>query len=97
MSHKSPTENTGTSVFALLVANCAAMLLLSSAHAQGQVQREATLIPSRAELRNNSTLNTSLTAVYDNNSGLTRALMHAGLRAQVAVGTAPDEFKSFNG
>ena len=83
MSHKSPTESTGTRLFALLVANCAAVRLLSSAHAQGQVQREANRIPSPVERRNNSKLNTSVAAAHANNCGLTSVLVHAGLHAGV--------------
>ncbi|MBZ5508780.1 MAG: hypothetical protein LAO78_25245 [Acidobacteriia bacterium] len=74
MGQKSLIESKGASAFALRLfaaANCAALRLLSSAHAQVQVQREATVIPSRVETRKNSNLDTSVTAAHDDNGGLT--------------------------
>lgn len=74
MGQKSLIESKGACAFALrlfVAANCAALRLLSSVHAQVQVQREATVIPSRVETRKNSNLDTSVTAAHDDNGGLT--------------------------
>lgn len=86
MSQKSLIEGKGTSVFAwrpLVAANCASLRPRSSAYARVQVQREATVIPSRVETRKSSNPDTSLTAAYDDNCGLTRVLVPAGLHTGI--------------
>lgn len=86
MSQKSLIEGKGTSVFAwrlLVAANCAPLRLLSSAHTQLQVQREATVIPSRVETPKSSNPDTSVSAAHDDNCGLTRVLVYAGLHTGV--------------
>lgn len=86
MSQKSLIEGKGISVFAwrlLVAANCASLRPGSSAHAQLQVQREVTVIPSRIETPKSSNPDTSVTAAYDDNCGLTRVLVQAGLHTGI--------------
>jgi hypothetical protein len=69
MGPKSLIERRGRSVSARrlrVAANSASLRLLSSIHAQVQVEREAAVIPSHAEIPQNSSLDTSVTAAYDN-------------------------------